>query len=66
MPNDDLRLRITKILTVVCVMPPNGHRLVMDAMTHFKNVKKEKARFETLIKLLGSATSLEGKVFLFF
>ncbi|KAJ1552486.1 Formin-like protein 3, partial [Nowakowskiella sp. JEL0078] len=41
-----------EILAAVSCVPPNGHNLILLAMQNFKIVKREKFRFEQLIKSL--------------
>jgi len=50
--SNDLKLEVIKLLTVICLVPPDGHRIVMTAMSNFKNTQKEKARFETVFKII--------------
>jgi hypothetical protein len=61
MQSADMQQRIITLLTVTC-LTPEGHRLVVDGMSHYKSVKKEKHRFETLVKYLSTATTLDAKV----
>jgi len=60
--SNDLKLEVIKLLTVICLVPPDGHRIVMTAMSNFKNTQKEKARFETVLRLLESVDSFDHKV----
>ncbi len=62
LPHEDVKMRILKILTVVCLVSADGHRLVVEAFTHYKVIKKEKYRFETLMKLIAGAVHVESKV----
>jgi len=57
---EDMRIRVIKLLITVCIA--DGHHLVMEGLTHYKQVKKEKQRFETLVKYLSSAANPEAKV----
>ena len=38
-----------ELLQVICLVPPKGINLILDAMTAFKRKKKETARFATLV-----------------
>lgn len=60
-PNEDTRQKILRLMSLVCLMP-KGHSVIMDAFNNFKAKKKEKGRFETLLKFLSEATSLDQKV----
>jgi len=55
-------VKIVKLLTLVCVMPPDGHRKVVEGLVHYKNVKKEKSRFGVLVTILEKATTMDAKV----
>jgi len=57
---EEWRLRVLKILTVLSLMGSDGHRLVIDGFTYFRQVKKEKTRFETLLKHFDAAPSVEN------
>jgi prefoldin subunit 5 len=57
---EEWRLRVLKILTVLSLMSSDGHRLVIDGFTYFRQVKKEKNRFETLIKHFTAAPTVES------
>lgn len=71
-----MRLKVVKLLTVVCLFSHKGHRyllflfiiyiynfrLVLSAMNDYKNKKKEKQPFESLIKFLTETKELEAKV----
>eukprot|EP01119_Soliformovum_irregulare_P012880 TRINITY_DN336_c0_g1_i1.p1 TRINITY_DN336_c0_g1~~TRINITY_DN336_c0_g1_i1.p1 ORF type:complete len:1157 (-),score=445.88 TRINITY_DN336_c0_g1_i1:34-3504(-) len=70
---EEMRLKIVKILTVICLMPSEsanmagGHKLVIEGMTHFKSLKKERRRFESLVKYFTtSPTSKTKTVYLTF
>jgi len=60
---EDMRIRVIKLLITVCIA--DGHHLVMEGLTHYKQVKKEKQRFETLVKYLSSAANPEAKLLYF-
>ncbi|KAJ3127754.1 hypothetical protein HK098_005871 [Nowakowskiella sp. JEL0407] len=51
-PTIKTRTLTLELLAAVCFLPPNGHDLIIAAMHHFKQVKREKCRFETLLKSL--------------
>lgn len=43
----DLKIKtlILEVLAALCFCPPNGHRLILDAMQNYKEKKKERHRF---------------------
>jgi hypothetical protein len=47
--NLKMKAVLLQVLAAVCFVPPNGHNLVLDAFTNYFVVKKEKARFITLV-----------------
>ncbi|KAF2072641.1 hypothetical protein CYY_006043 [Polysphondylium violaceum] len=46
----DTRSSVFEILTAVCLISEKGYQLVLDAMTHFKQSRKEKFRFTFLVE----------------
>ncbi|KAJ3088468.1 hypothetical protein HK102_008680, partial [Quaeritorhiza haematococci] len=38
-----------EVMAAVCFVPPNGHALILNAMQYYKEVKKEKFRFQQLV-----------------
>ncbi len=40
---------ILEVLAAICLIPPMGHNLVLNALQTFKERNKEKFRFETLV-----------------
>jgi len=45
----DTRSSVFEILTAVCIISEKGYQLVLEAMTHFKQSRKEKFRFTFLV-----------------
>lgn len=58
---EEYSIKIVKILTLVCVMP-DGHRTLLEGLTHYKNLKKEKFRFSNLVTSLDKAQTMDGKL----
>jgi dishevelled associated activator of morphogenesis len=53
---------ILKLLTVTCMMPPDGHRNLLLAMNEYRLIKNDKQRFNGLIKALKKATTVEQQL----
>jgi dishevelled associated activator of morphogenesis len=53
---------ILKLLTVTCMMPPDGHRSLLLAMNEYRLIKNDKHRFVGLIKALKKATTVEQQL----
>jgi hypothetical protein len=53
---------ILKLLTVTCMMPPDGHRSLLLAMNEYRLIKNDKQRFVGLIKALKKATTVEQQL----
>jgi len=53
---------ILKILTLVCFVKPNGHKMVLEAMSHYRNKNNESKRFETLVKYFGACVHMDHKM----
>ncbi|PRP79969.1 actin binding protein [Planoprotostelium fungivorum] len=53
---------ILRMLTRVCVVKPNGHRSVLEAMSHYRNKNNETRRFETMVKYFGTSVHMDAKV----
>lgn len=53
---------ILKLLTVTCMMPPDGHRNLLLAMNEYRLIKNDKQRFVGLIKALKKATTVEQQL----
>ena len=47
---------------VVTMLPPDGHKLALDAMTAFKESKAEKLRFFTLVEALKVCVGMAGGI----
>lgn len=58
---ENMRIKVVQLLTVVCLVPPDGHRLTVEGLTSYKAIKKEKRRFETIIKYLSEAKNSKEK-----
>lgn len=54
----ETRQLVLKLLSFVCLMP-GGHGQVLVAMDHFHEVHREKARFETLVKVMSETPETE-------
>lgn len=52
--SEDMKISamVLELLQFVCLVPPKGIHLVLDAMTAFKRKQKETARFATLVTRL--------------
>ncbi|GAM18201.1 hypothetical protein SAMD00019534_013760, partial [Acytostelium subglobosum LB1] len=48
-PKLDTRSSVIELLTAVCITSEEGFRLVLDAFSHYKQVKKERVRFFFLV-----------------
>eukprot|EP01125_Pyxidicula_operculata_P017532 TRINITY_DN613_c0_g3_i1.p1 TRINITY_DN613_c0_g3~~TRINITY_DN613_c0_g3_i1.p1 ORF type:complete len:1231 (-),score=370.74 TRINITY_DN613_c0_g3_i1:66-3344(-) len=48
--SDDSKGLVLKLLSFVCLIP-GGHSIVSSAMSNYKEVHREKSRFDTLVKL---------------
>ncbi|KYQ92010.1 actin binding protein [Tieghemostelium lacteum] len=46
----DTRCSVFEILTAVCIISSKGYQLVLEAMTHFKQQRKERFRFTYLVE----------------
>ncbi|EGC39081.1 hypothetical protein DICPUDRAFT_148204 [Dictyostelium purpureum] len=49
-PKADTRSSVFEILTAVCMVSEKGYQLILEAMTHFKQVRKERFRFTYLVE----------------
>eukprot|EP01117_Protostelium_nocturnum_P015557 TRINITY_DN6052_c0_g1_i1.p1 TRINITY_DN6052_c0_g1~~TRINITY_DN6052_c0_g1_i1.p1 ORF type:complete len:1166 (-),score=432.81 TRINITY_DN6052_c0_g1_i1:21-3518(-) len=58
---EDIRIKLLRGLAVVC-LSMEGHKRVIDGFIAFKNLKKEKARFETLVNYLKTTTDPEAQL----
>ncbi len=61
-PQDEVRSKVFKLLTVVCIASPSNQLKVMDGMKHYKDRKKEKQRFSNLLAHFEYAPTMEEKV----
>ncbi|KAL6077823.1 Diaphanous [Balamuthia mandrillaris] len=61
--NVQVRAKIPQIFAAICLYSPEAHELILRSMTFFKEAKKEKARFERLVRsLTDPGNSVQYKV----
>ena len=53
---------VLELMGVVTMLPPDGHKLALDAMTAFKESKAEKLRFFTLVEALKVCVGMAGGI----
>ncbi|CAG8765575.1 3877_t:CDS:2, partial [Acaulospora morrowiae] len=51
-PNNKLRSQVADVLAALCVLSLEGHKLVLDAFSDFRQVHEEKFRFQYLMNTL--------------
>jgi hypothetical protein len=44
-----LKTIVLELLAAICFLPPNGHQLTTDALSHYQKVKREKFRFQSMM-----------------
>ncbi|KAG9393057.1 hypothetical protein J8273_3186 [Carpediemonas membranifera] len=49
--NNKTAERVIELLSVISMLP-NGHKLVMDALSHYQLIRRTRSRFEPIIKVL--------------
>eukprot|EP01129_Flabellula_baltica_P011984 TRINITY_DN5342_c0_g1_i1.p1 TRINITY_DN5342_c0_g1~~TRINITY_DN5342_c0_g1_i1.p1 ORF type:complete len:1211 (+),score=407.61 TRINITY_DN5342_c0_g1_i1:48-3680(+) len=54
-------MTVLKLLTVVCVFPPNGHAKMMEAMEYYQNRSGLKSKFQELVDRLANSGSFDMK-----
>eukprot|EP01117_Protostelium_nocturnum_P007060 TRINITY_DN2530_c0_g1_i3.p1 TRINITY_DN2530_c0_g1~~TRINITY_DN2530_c0_g1_i3.p1 ORF type:complete len:985 (-),score=407.30 TRINITY_DN2530_c0_g1_i3:132-3086(-) len=52
---------VLKTLTLLCFVKPNGHKLVLEAMSNVKIKNNEKRRFEGLVRSFASSVHSDAK-----
>jgi len=59
--SEETILLVFKLITVPCMIPPDGHHRVMGAVEYYKEKNNEKNRFDVLLKLLENSSSIKIK-----
>ena len=61
--NHKLRAQVADVLAALCVLSLEGHRLVLNALSDFRNIHEEKYRFEHLVETLTNNDDEEDSSF---
>eukprot|EP01117_Protostelium_nocturnum_P009033 TRINITY_DN3242_c0_g1_i3.p1 TRINITY_DN3242_c0_g1~~TRINITY_DN3242_c0_g1_i3.p1 ORF type:complete len:1020 (-),score=448.76 TRINITY_DN3242_c0_g1_i3:7-3015(-) len=51
-PFKGIRLRALELLSLICSSSDAAHEMVLDSMSHYRNVKREEMRFQHLVQVL--------------
>eukprot|EP01113_Clastostelium_recurvatum_P000474 TRINITY_DN1020_c0_g1_i1.p1 TRINITY_DN1020_c0_g1~~TRINITY_DN1020_c0_g1_i1.p1 ORF type:complete len:1287 (+),score=454.62 TRINITY_DN1020_c0_g1_i1:105-3965(+) len=57
-----IRTEVLQLLTVLCLLPPKGHRLAIDSQEYYQREKNEGQRFSHLLHGLKETRKLDTKV----
>lgn len=65
-PKIQTRIIVFELLAAIAMLSSEGHKLVVDAMSYFKMMKREKSRFFTIVESLRQADNVDYQVDLSF
>jgi hypothetical protein len=57
-----VRSQVLFLLAIICSWSDQGYMLVLDALNHYKLVKREKQRFEDIVNTLRETTSIDFRL----